>query len=67
MPDKEASCRIIHTIVLEGGESEHFQWALTAANQKEDPACSLGTVGSKVSADKIISDTFGARQIILSP
>ena len=38
LPAEEAPCRVIHTLVLQGDASEHFQWALTAADRQNDPA-----------------------------
>lgn len=38
LPTEEAPCRVIDTLVLEGDASEHFQWALAAADRQNDPA-----------------------------
>ncbi len=38
LPTEEAPCRVIDTLVLEGDESEYFQWALAAADRNNDPA-----------------------------
>lgn len=38
LPEQEAPCFPIHSIQLIGDASERFQWALRAANPKDDPA-----------------------------
>ncbi len=38
LPTEEAPCRVIDTLVLQGDASEHFQWALAAADRQNDPA-----------------------------
>ena len=38
LPTEEAPCRVTDTLVLEGDASEHFQWALAAADRQNDPA-----------------------------
>lgn len=38
LPAEEAPCRVIHTLILQGDASEHFQWALAAADRQNDPA-----------------------------
>ena len=37
LPTEEAPCRVIDTLILEGDASEHFQWALAAADRQNDP------------------------------
>jgi hemolysin activation/secretion protein len=38
LPLDEVPCHIIHTLVLQGDASEHFQWTLAAADRENDPA-----------------------------
>lgn len=47
IPAEETPCRLVETLRLQGDASEHFQWALAAADSDNDPArgrC-LGTSG----------------------
>ena len=37
LPADEAPCLVVNTLVLQGDASEHFQWALEAADLKNDP------------------------------
>ena len=37
LPTEETPCLVIHTLVLQGEANEHFQWALAAADQENDP------------------------------
>ena len=38
IPAEETPCTVIHTLILQGDASEHFQWALAAADSDNDPA-----------------------------
>jgi hemolysin activation/secretion protein len=38
IPAEETPCRVVHALVLQGDTSEHFQWALAAADSDNDPA-----------------------------
>jgi len=55
LPTEETPCQVIQTLILQGDASEHFQWALAAADRDNDPArgrC-LGPLGIDVVIQRI--------------
>lgn len=47
LPAEETPCQIIRALTLQGDASEHFQWAIAAAERDDDPVLGrcLGTAG----------------------
>jgi hemolysin activation/secretion protein len=55
LPAEESPCFPINHIVLEGEESDHFRWALKAADPADDPASGrcLGTSGVDIAIKRV--------------
>jgi hemolysin activation/secretion protein len=55
LPAQETPCQIIHTLVLQGDASEHFQWAIAAAERDDDPVLGrcLGASGVATAIQRV--------------
>ncbi|HGW5374949.1 TPA: ShlB/FhaC/HecB family hemolysin secretion/activation protein [Pseudomonas aeruginosa] len=73
LPTDEAPCFRILKIQLDGEEAQHFTWALTAADPRNDPATGrcLGTAGINVVMARvqnaIVARGFVTTRILASP
>ena len=73
LPHEESPCFLIERITLQGDQAERFQWALEAADHKDDPArgrC-LGTTGINVVMSRvqnaIVARGFVTTRVLAQP
>ncbi|BCM23766.1 POTRA domain-containing protein [Methyloradius palustris] len=73
LPKDESPCFTIQSIVLTGDSSPQFQWALTAANQKNDPPTGrcLGSQGINIVMKRIqnaiVAHGFVTTRLLAAP
>lgn len=55
LPAAEKPCHVIRTLTMQGDASEHFQWAIAAAERDDDPVLGrcLGASGIAIAAQRV--------------
>ena len=55
LPADETPCQVIRSLTMQGDASEHFQWAIAAAERDDDPVLGrcLGASGIAIAAQRV--------------